>query len=223
MAPARPDFTYETRAIAGGARRVVGVDEVGRGPIAGPVTAAAVWLDPDAVPEGLNDSKKLSATRREELCGILMERAVVSVAHVSVADIEQLNILRAAHLAMIRAVAGLPFTPDYQLIDGRDLPRGLSCAGEAVIKGDALCCSIAAASIVAKVARDRLMVDLAQQHRGYGWETNAGYPTKSHISALFEFGVTPHHRRGFRPVHNILSKSISVPDVAIKNLTTNPR
>ncbi|MGR3571315.1 ribonuclease HII [Brevirhabdus sp.] len=209
FAPTGPDYSYERAAALGGARRIVGVDEVGRGPIAGPVVAAAVWLDPERIPGGLNDSKKLTARRREALLEELLAVAVVSVAQASVAEIEQINILRASHLAMQRAVEGLPFEPDFQLIDGRDLPRQLSCPARPVIKGDALCVSIAAASIAAKVTRDRLMVGLSQQHSGYGWETNAGYPTKSHILALNELGVTPHHRNTFAPVHNILCKTVS--------------
>jgi len=199
-----PDFSLEAAAILRGATRVAGVDEVGRGPLAGPVTAAAVVLNPDDIPLGLNDSKKLTARRREALFDEIMARAEVSLAHASVAEIDALNILRAAHLAMERAIAGLSPAPDHVLIDGNLLPRGLTLSAETVVKGDGRALSIAAASIVAKVTRDRIMVDLAQQHPGYGWERNAGYPSKSHISALQDLGVTPHHRRSFRPVHNIL-------------------
>jgi ribonuclease HII len=199
-----PDFALEAAAIAGGAARVAGVDEVGRGPLAGPVTAAAVILNPDDVPPGLNDSKKLTARRREALFDEIMARAEVSIAHASVAEIDTLNILRASHLAMERAIAGLIPAPDHVLIDGNLAPKGLTLRAECVVKGDARALSIAAASIVAKVTRDRIMVDLAQQHPGYGWERNAGYPSKSHISALQDLGVTPHHRRSFKPVHNIL-------------------
>ena len=199
-----PDFSLEAAAILRGATRVAGVDEVGRGPLAGPVTAAAVVLNPDDIPLGLNDSKKLTARRREALFDEIMARAEVSVAHASVAEIDALNILRAAHLAMECAIAGLSPAPDHVLIDGNLLPRGLTLSAETVVKGDGRALSIAAASIVAKVTRDRIMVDLAQQHPGYGWERNAGYPSKSHISALQDLGVTPHHRRSFRPVHNIL-------------------
>jgi ribonuclease HII len=200
----QPDLSFEMRAVAFGANCVVGVDEVGRGPIAGPVTAAAVCLDPECVPEGLNDSKQLSAARRQALMDALLDCADVSVAHATVEEIEEINILRASHLAMMRAVAGLPRRADHLLIDGRDIPRDCATRAEAIIGGDALCLSIAAASIAAKVTRDRLMVDLAQQHPGYGWESNAGYPTKSHLAALNTLGPTPHHRRTFKPVHNIL-------------------
>ena len=197
-----PDFSFETAAATKGFVRIAGVDEVGRGPLAGPVTAAAVILDPGAVPEGLNDSKKLSAARREALAGQIRACARVAVAHASVEEIDRLNILAASQLAMRRAIDALD--PDYLLIDGNRLPGGLTAPAEAVVKGDGRALSIAAASIVAKVERDRIMVDLAQQFPGYGWERNAGYPTKEHRAALVRLGVTPHHRRSFAPVHNIL-------------------
>ncbi|WP_128516057.1 ribonuclease HII [Tabrizicola thermarum] len=208
MAAPIPDLAHETAALARGALRVVGVDEVGRGPLAGPVTACAVRLDPDRVPQGLRDSKQLTAARREALFDEIMAVAEVSVAHASVEEIDSLNILRASHLAMERAVAGLQ--ADHALIDGNLIPRGLRCAATAIVKGDAKSLSIAAASIVAKVTRDRIMVDLAQQHPGYGWEANAGYPTAAHLKALQTLGVTPWHRRSFRPVHNILYQENSV-------------
>jgi ribonuclease HII len=203
-----PDFAHETLVLRQGALRVVGVDEVGRGPLAGPVTACAVRLDPARIPRGLRDSKVLTAARREALYDEIMAVAEVSVAHASVHEIDTLNILRASHLAMERAVAGL--SADHALIDGNLIPRGLGCPATAIVKGDAKCLSIAAASIVAKVTRDRIMVDLAQQHPGYGWEANAGYPTKAHMTALQTLGVTPWHRRSFKPVHNILYQAISV-------------
>ncbi len=184
--------------------RIAGVDEVGRGPLAGPVVAAAVVLNLDVVPDGLNDSKKLTAKRRAKLEDLIRETADVAIAAASVEEIDELNILRASHLAMERAVAALNPAPDYLLIDGNMIPKHLKQPSQAVIKGDARSVSIAAASIVAKNWRDRLMVDLAQQHPGYGWETNAGYPSKQHREALQNLGVTPHHRRSFKPVHNIL-------------------
>ncbi|MBE2275022.1 MAG: ribonuclease HII [Rhodobacteraceae bacterium] len=202
------DFTRETAALAGGAIFVVGVDEVGRGPLAGPVTAAAVRLDPARIPPGLADSKTLTAARRERLSDWLLSHAACAIAHASVEEIDRLNILRASHLAMSRAVAQLP--ADFALIDGNRIPPGLPCPAEAVVKGDATCLSIAAASIIAKVARDRIMVDLAQQHPGYGWDRNAGYPTKAHLQALLDLGPTPWHRRSFAPVHNILCQAISI-------------
>jgi len=198
------DDSLEQALRAQGFLRIAGVDEVGRGPIAGPVTAAAVILDPQATPEGLNDSKKLTARRRETLERALWDSAEVAIAHASVEEIDEINILRASHLAMERAIAALDPPPDFLLIDGNMIPAGLTLPARAVVGGDARSVSISAASIMAKTCRDRLMVDLAQQHPGYGWESNAGYPTKSHKQALRNLGVTPHHRRSFRPVHNIL-------------------
>ena len=200
----KPDFSLESAAHRLGIPRVAGVDEVGRGPLAGPVTAAAVCLDPAQIPEGLADSKTLAPARREYLANLLWQVADVSVAHASVHEIDRLNILAASHLAMERAVAGLKSSPDHLLIDGNRLPKALTVSAEAVVKGDAKSLSIAAASIVAKVVRDRIMVGLAQQYPGYGWERNAGYPTKEHKEALQDLGVTPEHRRSFAPVHNIL-------------------
>ena len=205
-----PDFTRESAALGRGCRIVAGIDEVGRGPLAGPVTAAAVILDPARIPAGLGDSKALSAARRIALAQEIAELAEVSIAHASVEEIDALNILAASHLAMTRALVGLPRAPDFALIDGNRLPADLPCPAEAVVKGDALCFSIAAASIVAKVCRDGLMVGLAQQHPGYGWERNAGYPTKDHKEALRNLGPTPHHRRSFAPVRNILYQEKSV-------------
>ncbi len=199
-----PDFLLEEAALSGGATRVAGVDEVGRGPLAGPVTAAAVVLDPNNIPEGLNDSKKLSAKRRDALAEEILKVADVCIAHASVEEIDEHNILRASHIAMERAVAGLAVAPDHLLIDGNMIPRGLTLKSEAIVKGDAKSLSIAAASIVAKTVRDHIMMDLAQQFPGYGWETNAGYPSKSHKAALLELGITPHHRRSFKPIHNML-------------------
>lgn len=197
-----PDFTHETACLWAGAKFVFGVDEVGRGPLAGPVTAAAVRLDPDRIPLGLNDSKVLTKARREALCAEIMAVAQVGIAHATVEEIDALNILRASHLAMERAIAGL--NADHALIDGNLIPRGFPCPATAIVKGDAKCLSIAAASIVAKVTRDRIMVDLAQHYPGYGWDRNAGYPTKEHLGALQNLGVTPWHRHSFKPVHNIL-------------------
>ncbi|MDP2737202.1 MAG: ribonuclease HII [Pseudorhodobacter sp.] len=205
-----PDFSFELTAQAAGAQVVVGVDEVGRGPLAGPVTAAAVRLLAGHVPAGLNDSKRLTARQREALHDWLLAEAQICVAHASVAEIDALNILRASHLAMQRAIAGLPESADFALIDGNLIPRDLTCPAQAIVGGDARSLSIAAASIVAKVTRDRIMVDLAQQHPGYGWEHNAGYPTKQHLAALLNLGVTPWHRRSFKPVHNILYQDKSI-------------
>jgi len=198
-----PDYSFETDLRAKGALSIAGVDEVGRGPLAGPVTAAAVILDPTNIPDGLNDSKALSKRKRELLEPLIFASAQVSIAHASVEEIDEINILRASHLAMERAVAGLDQV-DHALIDGNMIPRNLTVPATTLIKGDGRCLSIAAASIVAKICRDRIMVELAQQYPGYGWETNAGYGSKSHISALQNLGVTPHHRRSFKPVHNML-------------------
>ncbi|MEM1074907.1 MAG: ribonuclease HII [Pseudomonadota bacterium] len=199
-----PDYEFERAAIAKGIACIAGVDEVGRGPLAGPVVAAAVILDPGNIPEGLNDSKKLTARRRDALAKQLWYCAKIGLGAATVEEIDSINILRASHLAMVRAVRGLPQMPDLALIDGNMEPQGLECAAQTVVKGDARCLSIAAASVVAKTARDRTMVDLAQQHPGYGWETNMGYGSKSHMLALQNLGPTPHHRRSFKPVHNIL-------------------
>ena len=195
-----PDFSHEL-ALGG---RVAGVDEVGRGPLAGPVTAAAVVLDPGAIPEGLNDSKKVSQAKREALFDTLHQVAQVSIGWADIDEIDALNIRGASLLAMRRAVEGLPHAPSHALIDGNAVPPDMLCPATTLIKGDARSLSIAAASIVAKVARDRVMVALAQQHPGYGWERNAGYGTAEHLAALRDLGVTPAHRRSFKPVHNIL-------------------
>ncbi len=205
-----PDFSFETDARQQGALRIAGVDEAGRGPLAGPVVAAAVCLNPADIPAGLNDSKQLSARRRSALFAEILARATVGIGQASVAEIDEINILRASHLAMCRALAALPALPDHVLIDGNMIPRGLTIPARTIVGGDARCLSIAAASIMAKVTRDRLMVDLAQQHPGYGWERNAGYPTREHVSALQNLGVTPAHRRSFRPVHNILYQAVSL-------------
>lgn len=198
------DDTFEQEALAAGARRVAGVDEVGRGPLAGPVVAAAVVFDPARLPEGLADSKRLTAKRREALALALHETAELGIGMASVDEIDEINILRASHLAMLRAVAALPAPPEALLIDGNMIPEGCPHPARAIVKGDARSVSIAAASILAKSARDALMRDLAQQFPGYGWETNAGYPSKSHKAALQNLGVTPHHRKSFAPVYKIL-------------------
>jgi len=202
--PEMPDYTNEHHLQALGFRRIAGVDEVGRGPLSGPVTAAAVILDPNAIPTGLRDSKKLSAARRDGLYDAITKTSQWSVGMATVAEIDSINILQATFLAMRRALAGLAVKPDYTLIDGNRLPPDLPCPALTLIKGDDLCLSIAAASIIAKVTRDRLMAKLAVEFPGYGWENNAGYGTKQHMEALQTLGVTPHHRRSFKPIHNIL-------------------
>ena len=200
----KPNFELEQAALSRGAFRIAGVDEVGRGPLCGPVTAAAVILNPDDIPEGLNDSKKMTAKKRDALYDEILAKADCCIAHATVQEIDEINILRASHLAMTRAIAGLTKAPDHILIDGNMIPKGLTTSAEAVVKGDGRSFSIAAASIIAKVARDRIMGDLAIDFPGYGWEKNAGYGTKQHLEALRALGVTPHHRRSFKPIHNIL-------------------
>lgn len=204
--PCRPHFEYESE----GPLPVCGIDEVGRGPWAGPVVAAAVILDPLAIPEGLNDSKRLSPERRAELAAILRAQATVAVGVASVAEIEAMNILQASFLAMRRAVLGLAARPALALVDGNKAPPGMPCGCRAIVGGDGLALSIAAASIVAKVARDGMMMSLAEQFPGYGWETNMGYGTKAHQEGLARFGVTPHHRRSFGPINKILCETIRI-------------
>ncbi|MFC7334589.1 ribonuclease HII [Rhodocista pekingensis] len=199
-----PDLTLEHRHGHAAGRIVCGVDEAGRGPLAGPVVAAAVVLPGGPLPDwcaGIDDSKRLSAARREALCGLIRTQARVGVGIADVAEIDTLNILRATFLAMRRAVEGLGTPlPAVALVDGNQRPP-LPCAMvEAIVDGDALCLSIAAASIVAKVTRDRIMAELAERHPGYGWERNAGYGTAAHREALRRLGATPEHRRSFAPV-----------------------
>ncbi len=184
---------------------VCGIDEAGRGPWAGPVVAAAVVLDPMAIPEGLDDSKRLSPSRRDRLFARLLESArSIGVGKASVDEIERFTILQASLLAMRRALDDLGQLPATALIDGRSIPPGLACPARGIVGGDGICACIAAASIVAKVTRDREMVSLAQQFPGYGWETNMGYGTRAHAEGLARLGVTAHHRRSFRPIHKIL-------------------
>lgn len=180
---------------------MAGVDEVGRGPLAGPVVAAAVILT--APVEGLADSKLLTAARREDLCRLIRSRGIVAVAAASVEEIERLNILGASLLAMRRAVERLAVRPAQVLVDG-DRGPALDCAMRCVVGGDAIVPEISAASIVAKVLRDRLMAQLSRRHPGYGWERNAGYGTPEHRRALARLGLTPHHRRGFAPCAELL-------------------
>ncbi|MBU2358842.1 MAG: ribonuclease HII [Alphaproteobacteria bacterium] len=204
MANPPPDLSFEGIARAAGFTRIAGVDEVGRGPLAGPVMACAVILDPDRIPPGIADSKALTAARRRALFALIPQVAQVGYGMATVAEIEDINILAASHLAMTRALADLPQPPDFALIDGNRLPPALSCPARTIVKGDTRSLSIAAASIMAKVWRDDWMVGLAQQHPGYGWERNAGYPTREHHEGLKCHGVSPHHRRTFAPIHKML-------------------
>lgn len=199
-----PDFSREAALLAASALRVAGVDEVGRGPLAGPVVAAAVILDPHRLPPGVDDSKRLTPARRAAAGRAIRESAAVGLGVASVEEIDALNIREATFLAMARAVATLPVAPDHLLVDGNALPPNLPCPATAVVGGDRLSLSIAAASVVAKLWRDGLMDALAQQHPGYGWEANRGYGSESHIRALHRLGPTPHHRRGFAPLRNML-------------------
>ena len=200
-----PDLTAEVE-YAGKDTTICGVDEAGRGPWAGPVVAAAVVLDRGCIPPGLDDSKKLTPRRRAALFDALRAAASVGVGIASVGEIDALNILRANDLAMLRAIAALDPAPGAALIDGNRVPPGLPCRARALVGGDGRSLSIAAASIVAKVTRDRIMAGLADAHPGYGWERNMGYGTPQHRAALERLGVTPHHRRSFRPIHNILCR-----------------
>lgn len=194
-----PDFTLEQSA--GGI--VAGIDEAGRGPWAGPVVAAAVILEPDRLRQELrdrlDDSKKLKAEVREALFEALQDCAKIGVGEASVAEIDQQNILAATMLAMQRAVSALTLEPETALVDG-NRPPDLPCAVETVVVGDGRSLSIAAASIMAKVTRDRIMAGLALRHPGYGWERNAGYGTKAHREGLERLGITEHHRRSFKPI-----------------------
>ncbi len=198
-----PDFELEKVAFRQGHSIVAGVDEAGRGPWAGPVVAAAAILGPGAPPAGIDDSKRLSRPRREDLFVAIRASAHVGVGVASVAEIDRLNIRGAAHLAMRRAVEALGVAPAHVLVDGDRLPE-LPCPATAVVGGDRRSLSVAAASIVAKVTRDRLMARLALRYPGFGWERNAGYGTPEHRAALDRIGVTPHHRRSFAPVARLL-------------------
>ena len=193
-----PDRSHHNDAQSRGFTRICGVDEAGRGPLAGPVVCAAVILDAQSLPDGLNDSKTLSQTRREQLLNALLESAEISVSVIEPPEIDRLNILWASLEGMNRAIRAL--NADYALIDGNRLPPDLSCAGEALVKGDARSLSIAAASIVAKVTRDRLMVEADQRFPGYGFAAHKGYPTAAHREALERMGPSPIHRFTFAPV-----------------------
>ncbi|HOV04098.1 MAG TPA: ribonuclease HII [Kaistiaceae bacterium] len=204
LLPDKPDFSIEARLIAAGKDLIAGLDEAGRGPLAGPVVAAAVILDPDRIPDGLDDSKKLKPAIRERLFAEILASAHVAVASASPRRIEATDIRAASLEAMARAAAHLGARPDHALVDGRDVPPGLCCPGEALVKGDRRSASIAAASIVAKVVRDRLMVRLGSAFPGYGFERHMGYGTAAHIEALARLGPCPHHRRTFSPLREMV-------------------
>ncbi len=205
----RPSFRRERAAMRRGMMPVAGCDEAGRGPLAGPVVAAAVILDPDRIPKGLNDSKKLTFEERERLYLKICATAQVAVAFGSTARIDRDNILQASLWALARAVDALPVKPRLVFVDGRDRIK-CCCDCEAVISGDALVLSIAAASIVAKVTRDRLMIRLGAAHPGYGFERHMGYSVPEHFRALAQLGPTIHHRRSFAPVASHYADAIVV-------------
>lgn len=204
------DFRFEDAHPA----PVAGIDEAGRGPWAGPVVAAAVILDRARLPAhlqtGIDDSKKLTRRQRDAVFALLPDCAVIGIGRAEVDEIDRLNILQATLLAMRRAVAALAVPPAMALVDGNRTPV-LPCPARAVVGGDAACLSIAAASIVAKVNRDRIMAALAAVYPGYGWEDNAGYGTRAHRAALDRLGPSPQHRRSFRPIANMLIKTAATP------------
>lgn len=188
--------------------RVAGVDEAGRGPLAGPVVASAVILHPDRPIEGLRDSKRLSAARRDTLYELICDRALAwATGSASVAEIDSLNILQATMLAMQRAVAGLQPAAEYALIDGNRCPD-LDCPAQAIVRGDSLVAAISAASILAKVTRDREMLTLDASYPGYGFASHKGYPSKAHLEALERLGVLPVHRRTFAPVRRVAERRV---------------
>ena len=193
-----------------GAVPVAGVDEVGRGPWAGPVVVAAVILAPKRIPPGIADSKAVAPDARERLYEAIVKTGEVGISVVDVATIDRVNILEATMLAMREAVARLPRRPALVLVDGNRLP-GFDCPAEAIVDGDAICTSIAAASIVAKVTRDRIMTELAQSFPGYGFERHKGYATPEHIAAIDRLGVTEHHRRSFAPIRERLGEASGLP------------
>lgn len=203
--PPKPSFAMERSRLKRLDGPVAGVDEAGRGPWAGPVVAAAVILDPERIPAGLDDSKRLKEADRERLFETINATATVGIGIADVARIDSDNILHATMWAMGEAIQGLGIEPALALIDGNRCPP-CRVATEAIVKGDAKSVSIAAASIIAKVTRDRMMRALAQDHPGYGWERNKGYGTRDHISGIETLGVTRHHRRSFRPIQDALEK-----------------
>ena len=193
-----PDYSFENEALKKGYKLICGVDEAGRGPLAGPVCAAAVILPEGLYIEGLNDSKKLTELKRERLFDIIKEKAVCySVGFGSVEEIEEHNILNATFLAMNRAIEGLSKCADFALIDGNREPKGIKIPCQTVIKGDALSCSIAAASVLAKVTRDRLMAQYAETYPEYDFQKHKGYGTEAHYAAVDKYGLSPVHRVSF--------------------------
>jgi ribonuclease HII len=198
-----PHYIFEARLLKTMPGPIAGVDEAGRGPLAGPVVAAAVILDRKRIPRGLNDSKQMTPEAREEAFAKIVKCAVVGVGEASVDEIDLINIRQATHLAMARAVRSLALAAQFALVDGND-PPALPCRCDTLVDGDARSVSIAAASIIAKVTRDRIMQNLHGEFPNYGWFTNKGYCTEQHLLALNRFGPCPHHRRSFAPVYEIL-------------------
>ena len=201
-----PHYIYESRWLKTVEGPIAGVDEAGRGPLAGPVVAAAVILDRKRIPKGLNDSKQMTEQAREEAYLRIMEACIVGVGEASVDEIDLVNIRQATHLAMARAVRALSVAANFALVDGNDAPA-LPCRCETLVEGDAKSVSIAAASIIAKVTRDRMMRALHEQFPGYGWGSNKGYGTQQHLVALNQLGPCVHHRRSFAPVRRLLEVS----------------
>ena len=203
-----PDFREERKLGLHEGRRVVGLDESGRGPLAGPVVAACVYIEGGKLSRRLkrviDDCKLVEAAERQSIYEVLQGEAVCTVGICSVEEIDTLNILRASLLAMSRACEALGWVPDHALVDGNTAPN-LYCDSTMIVGGDGLCLSVAAASIVAKVTRDRIMDGLAEAHPGYGWERNRGYSTAQHLRALLDLGATPQHRRSFAPVRQRLA------------------
>ncbi len=205
-----PDFTYENRL--GDFRLVAGLDEAGRGPWCGPVVAGCVmWINgcPDDLAHQINDSKKLTPAKREVLFDkIIQATPAYGIGQASAQEIDQINILQASFLAMRRAwddMVQKGFSPEYTLIDGNRLPQNWPVPSQAIIGGDAKSLSVAAASILAKVTRDRFMTQLAKQYPAYGWDKNAGYGTKVHQQALMQFGITPYHRLSYKPIQKLIN------------------
>ncbi len=201
-----PDFSLEDN-IEG---KVCGLDEVGRGPLAGPVVAACVYIPNDvrALPFTLElkDSKKLSKPKLAELYELIIAHCPYAISEMSPVVIDEVNISQASLRAMAEALSGMPLPLDHALVDGNRMPQGLICPATTVIKGDNVSSSIAAASIVAKVHRDRIMKKLAEEHPYYGWESNAGYPSPQHLAGIDAHGITPHHRKSFAPVRNFIER-----------------
>jgi ribonuclease HII len=200
--PDRPDHAFEQGLLARGIRHVAGCDEAGRGPLCGPVVAAAVILDPTAIPEGINDSKAMTAAKREQIAAEIMQSALACcIVSLSAETIDRTNILRASLSAMARAVRGLSLQPDHVIVDGRDVPVGLPCPADALIKGDARAVSIAAASILAKVTRDRMLINADAVTPGYGLARHKGYGSQTHRDVIArEGGIVRMHRFTFAPL-----------------------